>query len=130
MRLPAFVKRRYGGPHEPLCYGNTERYDPATGERKPWLPLPVAGIPTTLAQNSPHEASPTGKSGVGYVTQSMPAQPVRNARPHSVIAFDRRPIYAGDAALVTQSLINPWDLISTGKKRRTGLDDPGAKWSG
>lgn len=130
MKYLSFVRFRYGGPHEYPIIENTERFDPATMERKPWLPLPIAGIPTTMAQNSPHEASPTGKAGVGYLTQSMIPQRISAARPHILIGTDPRPIYAGEAALITRSLINPWDLISAKRSKRTGTNDPGAKWSG
>lgn len=128
--LKGYIRARYGGRHEPLYYGTTVRYDPATLEPKPWLPLPLADLAAVSAPNAPHEASPTGKPGVGYVTESMPPMLIANARPRTVIGTDRRPVYAGESALITSSLLNPWDLISAKRARRRGTDDPGAKWTG
>jgi hypothetical protein len=129
-RLKGYIRANYGGPHEPLYYGTTIRYDPATMEAKPWLPLPIHDLGAVTAPNAPHEASPTGKPGVGYLTASIPPQLIANARPRTVWGLDRRPVYAGESALVTTSLINPWDLISAKRSKRTGTADPGSKWMG
>jgi hypothetical protein len=129
MRLRQYFRARYGGNHEPVCAGTTRRFNPWTGAEVFSFNVPLTDIPTTYGQNTMREASPTGKSGVGYVTGSVAMQHVEYAR-STFFNMDTKPIYAGDAALVTQGVVNPWDSLNVEKLKKRPSFNVGTKWRG
>lgn len=100
----AGVHIRFGSGNTPVTMGWWRRFRSDTQEERNDLFLPISGIPTTLAQNRPREASPTGKSGMGVATYSIAPQPVGSAR---TILYDTNPIYRGEGRLITQGVVSP-----------------------
>ena len=91
--------------YAPTTLGFWQRLAAHTQQVRDTLFLPISGIPTTLAQNRPREASPTGKSGMGVATYSVSPQPLGEAR---TMLYDTNPIYKGEARLVTQAVVSPF----------------------
>jgi hypothetical protein len=61
--------------------------------------------PTTLGPQRPREASPTGKSGVGYTTYSVERQPLEQIQA-TFIMRDTDPIRG--ASLTVQGTVDPY----------------------
>lgn len=95
----------FGSGNTPVTMGFWKRFRSDTQQERDLLFLPISGIPTTLSQNRPREASPTGKSGIGVATYSVAPQDVSAAR---TMLYDTNPIYKGEGRLVTQAVISPF----------------------
>lgn len=101
----AGVHIRFGSGNTPVTMGFWKRFRSDTQEERDFLFLPISGIPTTLAQNRPREASPTGKSGIGVATYSIARQDVSSVR---TMMYDTNPIYKGEGRLTTQAVVSPF----------------------
>lgn len=110
-----------GSGNTPVWGGQTRRFDPYTGSDVSAMFLPTHGIPTTLAQQRPREASPTGKSRMGIATYSIPYQYIESARTRTVIMTDPDPIYAGEGRLITRGVIDPYASQIGSKRQAIGL---------
>lgn len=84
------------------------RVNPVTGETRGDLFLAYQQIATTLTQQRPREASPTGKSGMGVATYSQPPQPINLARKKTVLPAHPN---AEAGRLITTGPVNPFDSI-------------------
>jgi len=109
------VPAGFGSGNTPVTLGLWRRYTP-DGQEVPVLTLPLHGIPRTLAANSPREASPSGKSGVGIATYSQAAQPVSDAR-RTVILTTPNPLHLADARVITMGTVDPYASL-------VGADQP------
>lgn len=82
------------------------RINPITGAESDGAHRKLLDYPTTLGPNFPREASPTGKSGVGYTTYSVDRQPVEQIRSVMFIMQDTDPIING--RLVATGVVDPY----------------------
>lgn len=102
------IRIPFGSPNTPVDMGLTRRFDPHNARLERFgLFLPTHGIPQTLSQNRPREASPTGKSGMGIATYSVAYQPVESAQRMFIMTKpDAR--YKGEGSVITYGVVDPY----------------------
>lgn len=120
---------RFGAPNTPLCQGLWRRFNGGTLRETEQHFLPVAGIPQTLSQASPREASPTGKSGVGFTPASVQAQPIASSRTNTVVMTDTNAQDQTSTQIVT-GVVNPWDSLNGIGRAPGGKAALGSKFTG
>jgi hypothetical protein len=125
---PEGYYRRYGAPGTPTDQGFYRVYDPFTGADDDDILVPIVNMPQVFHAMQPGEASPTGKSGVGFVMHAVEHQPVEDTQRNFIIV-DPQPIYYGQADLIMYGAVNPYDTLTGEETYGSGYDSPGVQWT-
>jgi hypothetical protein len=74
--------------------------------------LTAIQMPRALSQNSPREASPTGKSGMGIFMAAMPQQAIFRAKPYPLTRQPvARQLYQGK--LTNTAMVDPYSILKS-----------------